>query len=169
MGGFGGFSASGSQEFLDLITARGQTGELNNLATDIGIWGGSISFDTDANWHNTTDLVGLDFNEFDFFSVAIHELSHVLGFGISDSWNAQVNNSNFTGVNALDVYQSETAPSATSIPLESGGVGHWSNGTTSLTLEGNLQETALDPDITNGQRKLLTNLACRREAPRSTK
>ena len=163
-GGSGGWSVTGSSDFRNLIKGRGQTGALTNPATDVGIWGGSITFDTDIvigsttyDWHNTTDLEGLDSNEFDFLSVAIHELAHVLGFG-SSSWANQIGDTNFTGANALAVYQAETDPNATSIPLQSGSLSHWANGTTSLTLTGESQEVALDPSIFNGQRKLLTNL-----------
>ncbi len=35
---------------------------------------------------------------------------------------------------------------------------HWSDGTNGLTLQGIVQEAALDPSIFNGQRKVLTNL-----------
>ncbi len=157
-GGFGGFSVSGSSDFVNLIQGRSQGGVLTNPVTDFARWGGFITFDTDRNWHNTTDLGSLDSNEIDFLTVAIHELSHVFGFGLSTSWNNQIDNGNFTGSNSLAVYRSETDPNANSIPLQNDGAGHWTEGTSSLTREDKLQETSLDPDISIGTRKILTFL-----------
>ncbi len=38
----GGYSAGGTQAFLDLVKARGQTGALASTPTDYGPWGGSL-------------------------------------------------------------------------------------------------------------------------------
>ena len=175
-GGPGGYSASGSSDFLELIKGRGQAGALTDSATDYSLWGGSIAFDTNIvlgsttyDWHNSTDLVGLDSDEIDFLSVAIHELGHVLGFGIdgedNNYWGNQTSDTNFTetnafftGTNALAIYQAETDPEATSVPLNI-DLGHWENGITSFTLAGDIQEPAMTTGGNQfGQRQLLTNL-----------
>ena len=176
-GGKGGFTtASGTQEFVDLIQGRGEAGALTDPKTDIGVWGGSIAFDTDIvvdinnnptnfDWHNTVEIAAqdpLDSTEFDFLSVAIHELAHVFGYtsNLDSSWGSNITSgtTQFTGANSLAVYQTETDPSATFVPLENGSLSHWQRNTSSFTLAGDSQETALDPNIFNGQRKLLTNL-----------
>lgn len=153
-----------NQDFVDLINGRGQAGALTDPATDIGLWGGSIAFDTNINfnsnnyaWHNEVSSDGLDSNEFDFLSVAIHELGHVLGFG-GDSWNNQVAGTTFTGSNSITAYNLANDPDVSAVPLQNGSPSHWLDGTTALTVAGASQEAALDPIIANGQRKILTNL-----------
>jgi len=89
VGGPGGFSASSSsQAFFDNIETRGQ-GERNQ---DFGPWGGVISFDTNSAWYFDSDIstvADLPGNKNDFYSVALHELGHVLGIGTSQTWNSQ--------------------------------------------------------------------------------
>jgi hypothetical protein len=127
------------------------------------LWGGSIAFDTSINsgtynWHNDISSTGLESTEYDFLSVAVHELSHVFGFG-GDSWDRYVNGTNFEGPNSIAAYNLAHNSTNTSVPLQSGSTAHWQNGTTALPVTGgSLQEAALDPSIFNGQRKLMTNL-----------
>ncbi len=166
-GGPGGYTASGSSDFLELIKGRGQAGALTDSATDYSLWGGSITFDTNIvlgsttyDWHNSKDLVGLDSDEIDLLSVAIHELGHVLGFvnGEDNSWSNQISGTGFTGTNALAIYRTEDDPNATSVPLNE-DLSHWENGITSFTLAGDLQEPAMTTGGNQlGQRQLLTNL-----------
>ena len=166
-GGPGGFSARGTEDFLNLIRERGQTGALAVPATDYSIWGGSITFDTDIllestsfDWHNSVDVAGLESDEIDFLSVAIHELGHVLGFvtGANNSWNNQISGTGFTGTNALAVYRAEDNPNANSVPLNA-DPDHWQNGITSFTLAGQQQEPAITTGGNQlGERQLLTHL-----------
>ncbi len=141
----GGFSASStSQAFIDTVRARGQTGAISNPATDFGPWGGTIAFSLGANWHFGATTVGLDANEFDFATVASHELMHSLGFGLSNSWNAKVVGG-FTGANSVAVSGRSPVPLA--------DVFHWQTG---LTIDG--RPVAMSPETTNGVRKLPTRL-----------
>ncbi|TXT36450.1 MAG: hypothetical protein FD138_972 [Planctomycetota bacterium] len=130
-GGPGGYSSSGSQAWLNLVAARGQTGMLNNPVTDFGTWGGSVTFDNDANWY---------FGH----SVALHELGHVLGIGTAGSWDKQVSGGFFTGLHA-------TTEFGGNVPLS--GDSHFQEGT-----KNGGQEVAMDPTLLVGTRKLFTDL-----------
>lgn len=143
----GGYSASGTQTFLDTVKARGQTGALAASPTDFGPWGGAITFQSTANWHFSTSTTGLESTESDFLSSAIHELCHILGFGTAPSWATQLNSTQFIGANAKAKYDL-----GGNIPTDSIRV-HWVDG----TLDGG-QETLMDPTLGKGVRKSLTRL-----------
>jgi hypothetical protein len=152
----GGFSAADinqlnqiTQSFADAVEDRGET-------SGFARWGGAVSFDSDAStlWHyshTTAPTAGTK----DFYSVAIHELGHALGLGVSDEWNAYATTANFTGLAATSNYGANPPLS----PLIGGVRGHWASGTMSKIFGTNTtQEAAMDPDIANGTRKMLTSL-----------
>lgn len=154
-GGAGGYSyALGSQAFYNTLDARGQDGALATTPTDYAAWGGSIAFTTNSTyvWDFSSAASSPASGKFDFLSVAIHELGHVMGFNSGNpSWSNKISEVSFTGVNSIDVYGG-------SIPVATGN-SHWADGTTSTLPETNtVQETAMDPSITQGTRKLLTRL-----------
>ena len=144
IGGPGGYSSSGSDAWLDLVAARGQIGMMNSPATDFGVWGGSITFDNDANWYFGMSASGQGASQQDFLSVALHELGHVLGIGTADSWDGQVTGGFFTGIHT-------TAEFGGNVPLS--GSSHFREGT-----EDGGQEVAMDPSLLQGTRKLFTPL-----------
>lgn len=144
-GGFGGYWVSGTSSFQNSVTRRGQSGVSSD--TDFGPWGGQIAFNTTKTYHFGETVEGLGNGESDFFSVAVHELSHLLGFGIADSWDARISGGNFTGAESVAEYDQ-----GGNVPL-SGSGGHWASGTND---DG--RETAMDPGIASGTRKLLTPL-----------
>lgn len=160
-GGPGGFSVSGSGAFLLNATTRGQGGfgAINGItAFEFSIWGGALSFNSNANWH--FDLANPpNTGRFDFLSVALHEFAHLLGIGTSDAWNNRVAPGPvFTGAASVALHGGN-------VPL--GDADHWQNGLQStvadgpeswITTAGLLRETALDPSLTGGQRKLVTDL-----------
>ena len=122
--------------FTSSIETRGQSGYAG--------WGGSITFDTDADWHydHTTNPPS---DELDFITVALHELIHAVGFGTSDEWDSLVFGNLFTGA-------ASAAEFGSSVPLHS-DLGHWRDGTASTVFGGTeLQETILDPTISRGVR-----------------
>lgn len=155
IGGPGGFGiSSATQAFLDNAVSRGegdgtQSATNGSTATDFAPWGGSITFDSGANWYFDPDLsTSADVMNNDFYSVALHELGHLLGIGTSDSWNNLISGSDFTGAASSSVFGSN-------VPLENAG--HWLDGTTGL-VNGVSQEAAMDPSILVGTRKVFTDL-----------
>lgn len=144
IGGPGGFGCSGSFTFCSAATLdRGQDATSGSNPIDVAPWGGSISFNTLTDW-NFSVSSGPAFSEYDFYSVAVHELAHLLGFGTADSFYHLVSGGNFNG-----------ATTGTQ-PLF-GDEAHWAPGLMS-SVNGIPQETAMDPDIANGQRKHFTDL-----------
>ncbi len=130
-------------DFADAVENRGET-------TGFANWGGAITFDTPNDWHfdHNTSPGG---SNSDFFSVAIHEMAHALGFGASSEWTALVSGSAFTGS------ASNAAFGAT--PTLSADRAHWAENTTSTVFGDTApQEAAMDPNITDGTRKLFTTL-----------
>ena len=140
-----------TENFFDAVDTRGEPSGFSR-------WGGTISFDTDPSptWHfnHTTPPSG---NVRDFYSVAIHELAHSLGFGSQSTtatteWQALISGSSFVGANAMS--QNGGNP----VPL-SGDRAHWAFNTQSVIYGGTAaQEAAMDPDLLNGTRKRLTAL-----------
>lgn len=100
-GGTGGSFTS--QAELDNVRSRGQSGALRTPPTDFGPWGGSLSFDNRTKWHFGATTAGLDPDEFDFMTIAQHEIMHILGFGTSPSFDALLSGNNFRGTNAQRV------------------------------------------------------------------
>jgi Ca2+-binding RTX toxin-like protein len=141
-------SVTGVQQWVDTVLGRGQAGALGpyNAQTDFSPFGGSIAFDESANWHFGTSTVGLEAGEFDFFSTAVHELAHVIGFGTAPSFNNLVSGSVFNGSSSFLEYDG-SGP----VPLEDPG--HWQK-----DLPDNGTEVALDPDLADGVRKNMTAL-----------
>ena len=155
--GPGGFSfMNATQAFADNMWSRGE-GTGNQAAVDgataneFGPWGGSLAIDSDSTW-NFDHTVQPTAGQNDLYSVILHEIAHVLGMGISDSWDNLINASNeFTGKQAVGSFGGN-------IPMQTGG-DHWAAGTTSTVfLTSTSQEAAMDPNITTGTRKLFTNL-----------
>jgi hypothetical protein len=120
----------GTTAWQDTVNHRGHTG--------FSPWGGSIAFDTLTNWHFGL-ATGPASNEFDFYTVSLHEMGHMLGFGLSTEWsNLRIGNF-FYGANSAALYG---AP----VPLQPGG-GHWAE---NLTFGG--QFVNLDPGGPPGER-----------------
>lgn len=148
VGGPGGFTSSGSTEWNALVGSRGEGDTSGSDAVDFGPYGGSIVFDSSPSggWYFGTDPGGIN-GKNDFYSVALHEMTHLLGFGTSDAFAARVKSGKFTGPSATTAFDGDGSP-----PL-AGDEAHWASGT-----KDNGVETAMDPEITTGQRKLLTPL-----------
>ncbi|MCL2162195.1 MAG: matrixin family metalloprotease [Betaproteobacteria bacterium] len=125
--------------------AWGGTSIIADFETD---WTGKITFNEGSDWYSGADE---SFSGIDLFSVALHELGHVLGVGIVDTWTNKVSGDYFYGANAVGLYGSP-------VPVDATGE-HWITGTES-TLPGTLtwQIASYDPFFTDGQRLYLTDL-----------
>lgn len=141
IGGAGGFSCSGMGGFCTSARDRGQANTINPGATDVAPWGGAISFDTNTAWNFT--MAAPAAGQYDLYSVAVHELGHVLGFGTSDSFANHLSGLTFSGAATGSVAMYDS--------------GHWAENTTSK-VNGMTQEAAMTPFIGDGQRKYFTDL-----------
>jgi hypothetical protein len=157
VGGPGGFGYSYypteplSVAWKDNVISRGQSGALATAKTDFATWGGAITFDTDANWHIGQTTAGLTTTKSDFYSVALHEMAHLLGIGTADSWDGLISGGQFMGAKSM-------ALKGGSVAVTPDG-GHFVNGTQSTVGPGGpAQEAAMDPSITTGTRKRFTML-----------
>jgi hypothetical protein len=144
IGGPGGYSCSGIGSFCSNAAQRGQGIVTGASAVDVAPWGGSITFDIGTNWHFGASAGGLAFSEYDFYSVAVHELGHVLGFGTSDAFDNHIVGTNFVG----------SASDTTALYSDQA---HWAEGTLGVS-SGMSQEAAMSPSIANGMRKNFTDL-----------
>ena len=148
IGGPGGFNASGnSQAFFDSL-GRGQYDITSapNTRTDFASWGGAITFDSVGTTWNFA-LTNPTGSQADFYSVALHELGHLLGFGTADSFQNRV------PVGTAFLGPASTALNGGVNPQVTGDLGHWAAGT---SFGG--QEAAMTPSIVLGTRKVFTEL-----------
>ena len=136
-GGYGGYGWQGLPDWGHRVSQRGLTG----FAT----WGGSLTFDTDKNWYFEEDASGLRTGLTDFYSVAAHELGHLLGLGTAPAFDRLIVNGTFTGSHAVNVYGSA--------PPVSPDEAHWANG---VSVGG--QPASLQPFLVIGQRYGLSPL-----------
>ncbi|VTS05909.1 hypothetical protein [Tuwongella immobilis] len=103
LAGPGGLNVSGSPDWVDYVFTRGTPGANGTPATDYAPWGGTIRFNPSINWYFGLDPDGLNGSLTDFYTVATHELFHVLGFGVAE-WQQFVSGETFIGPNAVSVF-----------------------------------------------------------------
>lgn len=142
-GGPGGYSASGFQSWFDTLSYRGNDQKAS--------WGGAITFDTLTSWYFDDDITTVeDFaGQYDFFTVAVHELGHLLGLGTNSEWTALVSGGSFTGAESVSVYGG-------TVPLNV-GEDHWQSGTISDSIYGT-GNAAMNPSIATNTRNYFTEL-----------
>jgi len=144
----------GAKDFVGSSFANGGSSgyyanETRYTGNDFEPWIGSLSFDNNVNWFvdSTPQDSTVPFDQYDFLSVAVHEIGHILGFNIGiTAFSRWVSNSTFIG-NSAKYYNGGNA-----IPLT--GDGHIQDEYTFS----NYGENAMDPSIVNGKRKLPTVL-----------
>ncbi len=100
----------------------------NSGANSLSVLGGTVSFDTEANWNFSLfspDLRG----GIDFYSVALHEIGHGLGLSSRNSpeWRELSSSGSYVGRFALEAYNADNAESLSALEIESldGGDFHW--------------------------------------------
>jgi hypothetical protein len=155
-GGPGSASVNGSAAWVDTVLNRGQgithndQPNLGDRAVDFGPWGGSISFNSTSTWNLNPNAIPTS-GQTDLFSVALHEMGHVLGVGTSDSWDNKISGSDFTGAASV-------AEHGGPVPLYPDDA-HWADGTLSHEyFNGPVQEASLTPFLADGTRKVFTDL-----------
>ncbi len=143
-------SATGSTQFVQAVTTRGQSSAIGPNATDYGVWGGMIWFNAANDWYFGAGSGGLQPGRPDFLTTATHEIGHILGYGEADSWGAQIDErGHFIGAASVAAHGGP-------VPLDRFRA-HWAEGTMS-TYGGMLQETMMDPSTPAGERQLPTIL-----------
>ena len=138
LGGFGGYSASGSQAWLNSLSSRG-TGTF-------GPWGGSLTFNPNENWNFSPNAPSG--SQIDFITVATHELGHVLGFGTAQQYFQYVSGDIFFGPNATAVNGGQYPHLHSNADQE-----HWQQG---LTAYG--QTVSMQPVVNAGTRVTFSEL-----------
>ncbi|CAN5552425.1 hypothetical protein BH11PLA2_BH11PLA2_05530 [soil metagenome] len=130
-GGTGGYRVGGSSSWFSTIANRGAA---------FSIWGGSVSFDTDQNWYFGSTASGLTSSNLDFYTVATHELGHVLGFGTATQFDQFISGRSFTGSHAV-------TENAGVKPGLSSDLSHWAQGTNN-----NGEPTSMQPYLLSARR-----------------
>jgi PEP-CTERM motif len=136
-----GLSYSGFSSWFNAFEARNNTTNYEPL-------GGGITFNADANWYFGTDASGLAFSQYDFYTVAAHEVFHILGVGQSDAYDADVIGGQLAGSNVQALTGGPVA-----LNTASGDTGHFASGT---TYQGNTP--IMVPALVNGVRRYATEL-----------
>ncbi len=157
----------GGTNFAAVLYSQAEVNEVNQIFSDFdnsvntrgqssgfAHWGGTISFDNDGSTNWNLNLAHPPTSgQSDLYSVALHEIGHVLGFGSTTlKQQGLVNASNrFVGGAAMAEYGG-------AVPMQPGG-GHWAEGTMSSVYNGSgSQETLFDPSFNGSVRKELTRL-----------
>jgi Ca2+-binding RTX toxin-like protein len=136
--GFSGTSAAG-----DVFSAR-VSGNFRGEGpvTDFEPWAGVFGVNTSYDW--SFDLSGPVAGEFDFLTVALHEIGHALGLGTAPAFDEWISGGAFTGPNAT------AANGGEAVPLDPGeahvAAGHAGN------------TVVMDPSISSGQRVGLSDI-----------
>jgi hypothetical protein len=90
------YTATGTAGWLQTVQRRGEA------LGDFAPWGGEVSFDSGTNWHFGAGYPNA--NQYDFRSVAQHELMHILGFGAGNpAFERSVSGSQYIGANVVAI------------------------------------------------------------------
>ncbi len=123
-----------------------------NYALQVGRLAGVLTMNSSSNWHFALDTAPAA-DQSDFYSVALHEILHTLGFGTSQTWDDQVVGFDWTGAHAI------AAAGGSGTNLISEGGSHIAEGAMSVSIvTGLAQEAVMDPTLTVGTTKTLTAL-----------
>ena len=133
-------------------------GFVGEYALQYGALGGNDNdndIDSNAELNNFWQFdhtTAVPFSKFDFYSVALHELMHALGIGQAVGWENNVSGTNWLGAQTI-------ARNGTGTGIIAPDGAHPKDDLTSLLLNGlTSQEVVMSPSLTNGERRLLTQL-----------
>jgi hypothetical protein len=141
----------GTQAFKDNADSRGQPGALTTPKTDYGPWGGSIAFDWGTDWNLALTTTGLTPNKTDLYTVALHELAHLLGFSATQpSYASLVSGATFVGPKAKLANGGVVAPSVNG--------SHWLGMSSKVGAGVPVQIALMDPTLATGVRRQMTLL-----------
>ncbi len=122
-----------------------------NYSLGYGALFGSLAFNSDSAWHYD-HTIGVGTEEYDLYTVALHEILHTIGVGTSQSWNSLKSGTDWTGSNVI-------ALMGTGTNLIYSGGDHIAEGTMSTRIsDGAAQGVVMDPTVAQGTRKYLTEL-----------
>jgi hypothetical protein len=99
-------------------------------ASNLPVWGGSITFDSDGstNWHFDLNTPSSG-SSLDFYSIALHEIGHALGLGTSWlEWTSQSSGGQFSGTHAVAAYNADNGTAVSSLSEVSASNHHWQDG-----------------------------------------
>lgn len=141
----------GTQAFKDNADSRGQAGALATPRTDYGPWGGSIAFDWGTDWNVALTTTALTPNKSDLYTVALHELAHLLGFSATQpSYASLISGTTFLGPKAKAANGGVVAPSVNG--------SHWVGMSSKVGVGGPNQIALMDPSLPTGVRRQMTLL-----------
>ena len=136
-----------------------------NYSLSYGAIRGSLSFDSDSDNNGATDTPALlatywhydhttavASGKNDLYSVALHEILHSIGLGTSNTWTSLHSGTTWTGANVI-------ALTGTGVNMISADGAHIADSAMSTRIsDGGVQEAVMDPSLTQGTRKSLTQL-----------
>ena len=127
-----------------------------NESFNVGAGIGNLWFDDNAAWtFDHTAPVASNTN--DLYSVALHEILHSIGFGASDSWDSMV--VDLDGDSVADDWAGASVQAELGTGLDLIEPGHIASNLMSTVIGTTTpQEALMDPTLTTGTRKFLTNL-----------
>ncbi|MDP0490193.1 MAG: matrixin family metalloprotease [Verrucomicrobiota bacterium JB023] len=132
------------------------------------VWGGVVTFDTDRNWHFDLESAAAN-GDLDFYSIALHEIGHVLGLSTNwDDWEDLESSTAFNGAAAAAAYNEANGTQVTSLSMVSTSDSHWKDAEYQAPIfpagdpvyvgtvgEGEPQDLLMEPiaNFTNGKRR----------------
>jgi hypothetical protein len=136
-----------------------------NYTVTYGSLLGSLAFDNDTNNNGSVDTAGtlaafwhydhttaVAAGKNDMYSVALHEMLHAIGIGSGDAWDNLASGTTWSGPEAIALNGGSGVGLVTTD-------GHIASGKMSpRILDGVIQEVVMDPTLTTGSRKALTQM-----------